>query len=295
MYVVKFLIVGDFINLRLMSDHKKQVKVAILDLYEGAPNEGMRCIRQILKQYAAQHDIDMVSHEYDIRLKNEVPDLDYNVYLSTGGPGSPMADEENSWEKKYFNWLARVEKYNEEQHTDKKHVLFICHSFQMACRYFDVGSVAKRKSTAFGVFPVHIVDSGKEEPLFDGLPDPFYAVDSRDYQVIEPDHEKLQDIGARVLAIEKERPHVPLERAVMALRFNEYMIGTQFHPEADATGMTMYLQRKDKKEMVIENHGIDKWRSMIDQLNDPDKISFTYSHVIPNFLDQAVKTQWNTF
>ncbi len=66
------------------------------------------------------------------------------------------------------------------------------------------------------------------------------------------------------------------------------MLGTQFHPEADAEGMTMYLQRHDKKDMVIENHGIDKWQSMIDHLNDPDKISWTYSHVIPNFLDQAI-------
>jgi len=66
------------------------------------------------------------------------------------------------------------------------------------------------------------------------------------------------------------------------------MLGTQFHPEADAEGMTMYLQRQDKKDMVIENHGMDKWQSMIDHLNDPDKISWTYSHVLPNFLDQAI-------
>lgn len=100
----------------------------------------------------------------------------------------------------------------------------------------------------------------------------------------------MESIGATVLAIEKERPHIPLERAVMAIRFNDYMLGTQFHPEADSTGMTMYLLRDDKKEMVIENHGYDKWQSMIEQLNDPDKISLTYSHVIPNFLSQALQT-----
>jgi hypothetical protein len=138
------------------------------------------------------------------------------------------------------------------------------------------------------VFPVHIVDDGKNEPVFNGLPDPFYAVDSRDYQVIEPDYEKIENIGASVLAIEKERPHVPLERAVMAVRFNDYILGTQFHPVDDSEGMTMYLQRQDKKEMVIENHGMEKWQSMIDHLNDPDKISCTYSHVLPNFLDQAI-------
>lgn len=272
-----------------MSDQKKEIKVAILDLYEGAPNQGMRCIREILKQYAEQNNLVLNFTEFDVRMKNEVPGLDYNVYISTGGPGSPLPDDDNNWENNYFNWLRAVEQYNDDANNlQKKYVLFICHSFQLACRYFQIGNVAKRKSTAFGVFPVHLVDDGKSEPMFNGLPDPFFAVDSRDYQVIEPDFNRIETIGANVLAIEKERPHVPLERAVMALRFNDYMVGTQFHPEADPVGMSMYLQRQDKKEMVIENYGFDKWQSMIDQLNDPDKINCTYSHVIPNFLNQAI-------
>lgn len=279
-----------------MFNEDKQVKVAILDLYEGAANEGMRCIRQILKHYASEKNIGLTFKEFDVRLKKELPGIDYDIYISTGGPGSPLGDDDKDWEDAYFSWLKSIEEYNnDESNRNKKHVLYICHSFQMACRYFEIGNVSKRKSRAFGVFPVHIVDDARNEPLFTGLPDPFYAVDSRDYQVVEPDYDKIETLGATVLAIEKERPHVPLERAVMALRFNNYMLGTQFHPEADPEGMTMYLQREDKKDMVIENHGVDKWQSMIDHLNDPDKISCTYSHVIPNFLDQAISIRWNGF
>jgi hypothetical protein len=95
-------------------------------------------------------------------------------------------------------------------------------------------------------------------------------------------------MGAKVLAIEKERRHVPYERAVMAVRFNEHFIGTQFHPEADAVGMSMYLQREDKKKTVIENYGEEKWKSMLEHLRDPQKIMWTYSHILPNFLNQAV-------
>lgn len=279
-----------------MLNDRKQVKIAVLDLYEGAPNEGMRCIRQILKSYAAEKNIDIISKEFEVRLEKNIPGLDYDIYISTGGPGSPLGEEDFEWENLYFNWMRDVEAYNNDKNNrKKKYVIYICHSFQMACRFFEVGNLSKRKSTAFGVYPVHIVEEGKNEPVFSGLPDPFYAVDSRDYQVVEPDYKKIETMGASVLAIEKERPHVPLARAVMALRFNNYMLGTQFHPEADAEGMTMYLQRQDKKEMVIENHGLDKWQSMIDHLNDPDKISCTYSHVIPNFLDQAIHAQWNGF
>lgn len=74
----------------------------------------------------------------------------------------------------------------------------------------------------------------------------------------------------------------------MGIRFNDYMIGTQFHPEADATGMSMYLQREDKKTTVIENHGEEKWQNMLEHLEDPDKIRWTYSHILPNFLNQAI-------
>ena len=134
---------------------------------------------------------------------------------------------------------------------------------------------------------MHMKPEGKHDPVFFGLPDPFYAVDSRDYQVIEEDKTDMKRKGAHVLAIEKERPHVPLQRAIMAIRFNDYMLGTQFHPEADAVGMSMYLQRADKKKTVIEGYGEEKWKSMILHLNDPDKILTTYANVIPNFLNSA--------
>jgi hypothetical protein len=93
--------------------------------------------------------------------------------------------------------------------------------------------------------------------------------------------------GGRILCIEKIRAHVPFERAVMGIRFNEYMIGTQFHPEADAQGMSKHLQTEEKRKTVIENHGEEKLLSMLQQLNDPDKIAWTYSHVLPNFLSIA--------
>jgi homoserine O-succinyltransferase/O-acetyltransferase len=135
-----------------------------------------------------------------------------------------------------------------------------------------------------------MLPEGKKEPVFAGLSDPFYAVDSRDFQVVKPNLQRLRQLGAKILCIEKERPHVPLERAIMGIRFNQYMIGSQFHPEADPSGMTMYLKREDKKKTVIDNHGENKWESMISHLNDPDKILWTYSHVIPNFLSIALES-----
>jgi GMP synthase-like glutamine amidotransferase len=266
----------------------ENVKVAILDLYEGQANQGMRCIRELLTEYGRVHNLDLQYDEFEVRLKHETPDLSYDIYISSGGPGSPLDSEGSEWEKTYWNWLQTIETFNAHPAGEPKQVLFICHSFQLACRHYSIANVTNRKSTAFGVFPVHMLEGAAEEPVFAGLRDPFYAVDSRSYQVIQPDDQRIAAMGGQVLAIEKERPHVPLERAIMAIRFNRNMIGTQFHPEADAAGMSMYLQRDDRKATVIAEHGEEKWKSMIEQLDDPDKIRFTYSHIIPNFLDYAL-------
>ena len=266
-------------------NEKQTIRIAIVDLYDGYENQGMRGIRDLLKQFGEINHLNIISKEFDVRQKNELPDTSYDIYISTGGPGSPTESEGLEWDTLYFKWIEKMEKWNNDPaNIQKKYIFFICHSFQLACRHFKIGKITKRRSTAFGVFPVHLLEDGKTEPVFKGMPDPFYAVDSRDYQVIQPDRNRLQELGAKILCIEKDRPHVPYERALMGVRFSDHFIGTQFHPEADAVGMTIRLKTEDKKKIVIENYGLAKWESMIERLNDPDKILWTHDHIFPNFL-----------
>lgn len=269
---------------------KRPVKVAILDLYEGKENQGMRCIRTILNEWAENNDLSLQKDEFDVRLKNELPDNSYDIYISSGGPGDPLTSRFEDWDIAWCRWLDSMERWNNNpSNPQKKYIFFICHSFQLASRYFNAGIVCKRKSNSFGVFPIHMLEDGRNEPVFEGLKDPFYAVDSRDYQVIQPNHDLLSQMGAKVLCIEKSRPHVPYERAVMGIRFNEYMIGTQFHPEADAEGMSLHLQTEEKRKSVIENHSEEKLQNMLEHLSDPDKILWTYAHILPNFLNQSIE------
>lgn len=275
----------------------KKINVAILDMNEGMPNQGMRCIRDLLDNLKNSNAINLEWEEFEVRKNLQIPSLDHDIYISSGGPGSPLSSLGSEWENAYFKWLDMVDQWNKNPNNpNKKFVFLICHSFQLACRYFEIGEVIKRKSTAFGVFPIHMLKhQGKIDPIFKGLADPFYGVDSRDYQVIQTNKQRVHEMGGEVLCIEKERPHIDLERAVMAIRFNPYMVGTQFHPEADAQGMSMYLQREDKKQTVIENHGLLKWTSMLDHLNDPDKITLTNKYVLPNFLMHSIKNLTNPF
>jgi len=265
------------------------IKVAILDLYNNEANEGMRGIQDLLKTHELPDNIKFEYTRFDVRFKQEIPDIDFDIYISSGGPGSPLADADALWENPYFNLIDQLLEFNKKSTSQKKFVFFICHSFQLMCRHLKLAEVKKRKSTAFGIFPMQKFESGFQEPCFKRINDLFFAVDSRDWQVIKPDRAALKKIGAQVLAIEKERPHVPYERAIMGVRFNDEMIGTQFHPEADPIGMLHYLLRPDKKEHIIKHHGQDKYEEMLLHLNDPDKISLTQKSIIPAFLDQAIQ------
>ena len=269
---------------------KTSVKAAILDLYDGHPNQGMRCFQDILVKYRNQHQLDLTYQVFDIRGKNEVPGIDFDVYLFSGGPGSPLESEGSEWEKSYFNLIDQIRQHNNSGHPQKKHCLFVCHSFQLMCRHYGLGLVNQRHSPSFGILPVHQTEAGAHDLVFAGLPDPFYAVDSRSWQVIQPNQKRFEAMGATLLAIEKERPNVEYERCMMAIRFSEYFFGTQFHPEADPEGMRLRLLEPDKKEEVIAEHGERKYNEMLERSDDPDMLLLTQNTLIPNFLDQAILT-----
>ena len=271
-----------------MAQAKRPVKVAVLDLYDGIENEGMRGFSDILKRYKESNNLDLNVEVFDVRRKAEVPGTDFDIYISSGGPGSPIDSEGTEWEKKYFKLTDQLEDINLSGNRQKKYGLFVCHSFQLMCRKYKLGDINMRRTTSFGVLPVHQTRAGLSEPVFEGLADPFYAVDSREWQVIHPNEKRFMDLGMQLLAIEKERPYVDLPRAMMAIRFSDYFFATQFHPEADAMGVKTLLIKEDKKKEVVHEHGLDKYNEMLERLEDPDKITHTQNTIIPNFLDQAV-------
>lgn len=266
-----------------------KIKIAVIDLYNNEENQGMRCIRDIIKETNSRFANIPVEHKiYDARYRDEIPDSNYDIYISSGGPGSPFEGEGSDWEKKYFELMDSIWSNNQNK-EDKKHVFFICHSFQIMARYFKFGSVIKRHSNSFGVMPVHKTKAGKYDELLTALPDIFYAADFRDYQVVQPDQKILNELGAEITCIEKERNHVPYERAIMAVRISPEIIGTQFHPEADPESMYYHFKKPERKEQVVSKYGIGKYDEMLALLEEPDAIQLTRKTVLPNFLNNAIK------
>ena len=272
-----------------MTEQLKEIKVAVIDMNNGFPNQGLRGILNIVNSYKEEHELELSIQVFDLRVKDEIPGTEFDIYISSGGPGSPYEGEGQEWENSFFNLLDDLETYN-QTHEDKKYAFLICHSFQMACRKYGLGMVTERKSNAFGIFPVTLTSHGENDIIYAGLINPFYAIDSRDWQVVDAEDETFSETGAAVLALEKERPHVDLERCIMSIRFSKEFVGTQFHPEADPEGMRLYLLEEEKKNTIIAAHGEEKYLDMLESLDNPDRILLTQKTILPNFLTEAIQS-----
>ena len=259
------------------------IRIAVLDMYNGEPNQGMRCIIDIINRFNQ-----MVSFQiFDIRGKNEFPDITkFDIYISTGGPGNPL-EGDGVWDKKYYELIDALWKWNKENEM-KKHVLFICHSFQMACKHFGLAEINKRKDTSFGIMTTHKVDEGLTDILFEGLQNPFYTIDSRDFQVVQPHHKNIKKLGAQIIALEKIRDHVQYERAIMGIRFSKEFVGVQFHPEADPLSFLAHMRNRAFREKIIKMKGRIKFLKMLENLVEEDKIYLTNETIIPNFLRTSI-------
>jgi len=119
------------------------MRVAVLDMYNNRPGQGIRGIRALLdgNPFVSSYEI------FNVRGANQVPDTSFDVYISSGGPGNPL-EQHFPW---YNQWIALMDSLLNE-HRGKKHVFLICHSFQVMCNHLNVADVRLRKSPAFGIF-----------------------------------------------------------------------------------------------------------------------------------------------
>jgi GMP synthase-like glutamine amidotransferase len=269
--------------------NNRVIKIATIDLYNNEKNEGMRCISEIVSEVQKhKNDLEISYEVYDTRFKGNVPALDKDIYISSGGPGSPFEGEGKKWEKDYFNLIDKIWTYNQNNHDKKKYLFFICHSFQMMGRFFEFGQVNERHTKTFGVMPFSLTADGKSDIIFNGLTNPFYAADIRQFQVSEPDEKVINELGAIILSyeiIDDDRNAIP---ALGSVRISNEIVGTQFHPEADPESMLYHFKQDERKKQVVEKYGEERYNEMIEILQEPDTIQKTRSTVIPSFLNYAI-------
>jgi homoserine O-succinyltransferase len=260
---------------------EREIKVAIIDLYNNKPNKEIGCIKEVISEAGLDFKI------FETRYKDDIPDFEYDIFISSGGPGDPFDGIGKSWEKGYFNLLDQITSFNNNSNDRKKHFFFICHSFQLMARYYNFADVNMAPSKSYGLLPFDITEDGKADPLFKELSNPFYATDLREYQVVNPDKKKFNDLNAKILSIESENNGI--DQALAAVRISNEIIGTQFHPEIDPKSMLYYLNKEDRKNQIIEKYNVKRYSEMLDFVNRPDKLLLTRKTILPNFLKSAIE------
>lgn len=65
-----------------MNNDNKKFRIAILDMYDGVANEGMRCIKKIITNFGENESINIEYQIFDVRQKLETPGLDFDAYIS---------------------------------------------------------------------------------------------------------------------------------------------------------------------------------------------------------------------
>lgn len=259
----------------------RPVRLAILDMNNNVENMGIDSIRRI-----AEHFPEIEYEIFDVRHKFEVPGPDFDIYISSGGPGDPLEADER-WDRTYSALLDQLWQHN-QGHDLKKFVFFICHSFQIACQHFGIGQITPRHKESFGIVPVNKTLAGESCLMLEALNDPFFGADFRRFQVVQPDLARLKSLGMVITAMESPEDDVEFELALMAVRFSAEMYGTQFHPEAHPDGMVHYLRRADKREMILSRFGQEMIDTMMHNALDPGRLMATRDHILPGFIRMAV-------
>jgi len=257
------------------------VRLAILDMNNNVENMGITSLKRIADRFP------LIEYEvFDVRYKREIPDLSFDIYLSSGGPGDPL-EGDGLWDKDYFDLMDQLWEHN-KQHEEKKFVFFICHSFQMICNHLAIGQISLRRKESFGIVPVDITIEGATDPLFMALNNPFYGADFRRYEVIYPDANRLEELNSKITALENPDLDIDENRALMAVRFSNEWFGTQFHPEAHPDGMVHYLRRPEKKEMILAQFGMNTYEEMMHNALHPERLAHTRDLILPAFIKDAV-------
>ncbi|WP_292010735.1 GMP synthase [Chryseobacterium sp.] len=262
------------------------IRIALLDMNNNHSNQGFRNIKELSEAFRNGSEENVSIEIFDVRSKNEVPNIeDFDIFISSGGPGTPHK-EGLEWEKKYTHFLDSVYEHN-KLYLRKKYLFLICHSFQVASIHWELGNICQRNTLSFGVIPIQKTEEGEDEFLFENLQEPFYGVDSRSFQFIEPNYHRIEELGMKIMAMEKFCSHVELEKAVMAVRFSNEIFGTQFHPEASPEALLENLKNEKNRNAIIENFGIQKYMETLDSIENENKLIATRAQILPRFLQFA--------
>lgn len=266
----------------------RPLRVCIVDMNNGHVNQAMRCFRGIAATFfervrAYNPDLACELVEVSPRDTNNPVPRDCDLYMSSGGPGSPFDGDGEPWTFDYAGFIDETIESAIRGGEDMRAVFAVCYSFEVVVRNLAIAQVVPRVERKFGIMPVYTTPEGQQHPLLSAFGDRLFAFEHRNWEAVDLDERKLASMGGKLLARES-RDGVSKGRAILGLDVAPGLEAVQFHPEADRAGVVNWISRPEQAAAFKATYGEVTYQAMLRTLDDPRRLARTYALVIPSWL-----------
>lgn len=276
---------------KALSSHghgQRPLRVCIVDMNNAHVNQAMRCLRGIVGHFfdrvrETNPGLQCELSEVSPRDTNHPVPRDRDLYLSSGGPGSPFDGDGSLWTEDYSRFLDGLVDSAERGGAERRAIFAICYSFEMVVRHFQLAAIAPRTDRKFGVMPIYTTPAGQRHPLLEPFGDRLFAFEHRNWEAVDLDERKLSSLGGSVLALES-RDGFSKGRAILGLDAAPGVEAVQFHPEADRPGVMNWVSRPEQAAAFRAAYGEVTYQAMLRTLDDPRRLARTYALVIPGWM-----------
>jgi homoserine O-succinyltransferase len=265
----------------------RPLTVCIVDMNDGHVNQAMRCLRGLVARFFRHvhgYNADLECRLIEVSprdTQDPIPAAD--LYLSSGGPGSPYDGDGQPWAEAYGRFADSIVDSSHKGGSDARSLFAICYSFEMVVRHFRLAEVAPRAERKFGVMPVYMTPEGQRHALLEAFGDRLFAFEHRNWEAIDLDAAALARLGGTLLA-QESRDGVSKGRAILGLDVAPGIEAVQFHPEADRPGVLNWVARPDQAAAFKAVYGELTYKAMLRTLDDPRRLARTYALLIPGWM-----------
>jgi GMP synthase-like glutamine amidotransferase len=272
----------------MLKHSPRPLRLCIVDMNNGHVNQAIRCLRSISSSFfdrVQRENPDVVCELVEVSPRdtgNAIP-LDCDLYLSSGGPGSPFEGDGTAWADDYGRFCDAVVEASIHGGAGQRALFAICYSFEMVVRHFKLAHIGPRTERKFGVMPIYTTGEGQRHPLLSPFGDRLFAFEHRNWEAIDLDTSRLATLSGQLLA-QESRDGVSKGRAVLGLDAAPGVEAVQFHPEADRPGVMNWVARPEQAAAFKATYGEVTYQAMLRTLDDPRRLARTFALVIPGWL-----------
>ncbi len=269
---------------------QRELSVCLIDMNAGHVNQAMRCFRGIVTSFFDRVRLKNPTLacrvvEVSPRDTNTLIPRDCDIYVGSGGPGSPYDGDAEPWFAdfgSFSDWVATASRRTDE---DQKSLFGVCYTYELLVRHFGVAEVSTRDSRKFGVMPIYTTSFGQKHPLLSAFKDRLFAFEHRNWEAVNVNEKRVAELGGGLLAQESRDGHSK-GRGLLGFDFEGGVEAVQFHPEADRAGVMSWVARPEQAAAFRATYGEDTYQAMLRTLDDQNRLARTFALVIPGFLQR---------